>query len=117
MKRLGNFSSDIIGILENTVLDVARLASFRKVYLYILMIKKLPIKSFPDYTKIIQVGKKNQFLLQKKMDHQKFTIAFVERDGKKKPISFVNGLLLNMEVTCRWGGPKPFFCKFVICLK
>ncbi len=32
--------------------------------------KKLPIKKFSDYTKLFKL-EKNQFLLQKKMDHQK----------------------------------------------
>ncbi len=48
--------------------------------------KKLPIKKFSDYTKLFKL-EKNQFLLQKIDGSSEVTIAFVERDGKKKPIS------------------------------
>ncbi len=68
-ERLGNFSSDIIGIFRKHVLDVAMLASSEGVSVY-FNDKKLPIKKFSDYTKLFK-WKKNQFLLQKKMDHQK----------------------------------------------
>ncbi len=44
------------------------------------------------------------------------TIAFVERDGKKKPISFVNGLFTKHGGQHVDGWTKPFFANLLSVL-
>ncbi len=63
-ERLGNFSSDIIGIFRKHVLDVAMLASSEGVSVY-FNDKKLPIKSF-QIIQIIQVGKRISFYYRRR---------------------------------------------------
>ncbi len=47
--------------------------------------KKLPIKKFSDYTKLFKLEKESVSITEEDGSSE-VTIAFVERDGKKKPI-------------------------------
>ncbi len=71
------------------------------------MIKITNKKVFRLY-KIIQVGKESVSITEEDGSSE-VTIAFVERDGKKKPISFVNGLFTKHGGQHVDGWTKPFF--------
>ncbi len=113
-ERLGNFSSDIIGIFRKHVLDVAMLASSEGVSVY-FNDKKLPIKKFSDYTKLFKLEKESVSITEEDGSSE-VTIAFVERDGKKKPISFVNGLFTKHGGQHVDGWTKPFFANLLSVL-
>ncbi len=77
--------------------------------------KKLPIKKFSDYTKLFKLEKESVSITEEDGSSE-VTIAFVERDGKKKPISFVNGLFTKHGGQHVDGWTKPFFANLLSVL-
>lgn len=110
------YSDDIIGVFRKCVLDVAMLASSEGVSVKFNG-KKLPIKKFSDYINFFNHGSQNgKDEAVSIVEGSSEAVVIFSKEGRKRPISFVNGLFTKDGGQHVDGWTKPFFAQLLSAL-